>query len=94
MVPSKTPIELSNLNEIETMLISKIIPTIKIYKKGLNEDRVSGHCINVSNNVQNITNILPRKIDECEIFFSSEYYNSKEKKYFNISSSKILKALL
>ena len=50
--------------------------------------------MNINNNLNKITNILPRKLNECSIFFSSEYYKNKDKKHFSITPKKILSALI
>ena len=69
MIPTRAPNCLRTLNKFENIVIAKVIPVIKVYKRRVNEERVTGHFININNNIQSISNTLPRKFEGCKVFF-------------------------
>ena len=60
MIPSKVPIELQGLTQIEEMFISRAFPVIHVYVKQGGQRGYSGHCINFPQNVSELADVLPR----------------------------------
>ena len=60
MIPSCVPNELQNLTQIEEMLIARALPIMRVYIKPGGQQGYSGHCINLPQNVTELTTSLPR----------------------------------
>ena len=58
-VPSVIPPELQNLTMIEKLLIARATPLMKVYVRPGGQKAYKGHCINISQNIDKIANILP-----------------------------------
>ena len=69
MIPSKVPIELQGLTQIEEMLIARVLPIMRVYVKPGGQRGYSGHCINLPQNVLEIAHSLPRCPRELPLMF-------------------------
>ena len=59
MIPSKVPPERDGLNEIEQMLIARILPIMRVYIKPGGQKGYSGHCISMTRQVREVAKRLP-----------------------------------
>ena len=60
MVPSAVPKELTGLTQVEEMLIARALPIIHVFIKPGGQRGFSGHCINIPQNIRELTHSLPR----------------------------------
>ena len=93
MIPSSVPSELSNLSQVEEMLIARALPFMNIYCKPKGGQRgYKGHVITFPTDVQHVANVLPNLLQDLPLVSigNSEKYKSKE---FRVRRSKVLDAL-
>ena len=67
MIPGIPPHCLRQLNFLETLLIFRAIPFIRIYNTKFLGSRMEGNCINIFHTPENIVKVLPRNIDDLKI---------------------------
>ena len=60
MIPSFVPQGLQSLTQIEEMLIAYALPIMRVYIKPGGQRGYSGHCINLPQNVTQLSTSLPR----------------------------------
>ena len=93
MIPSKVPIELQGLTQIEEMLISRAFPVIHVYVKQGGQRGYSGHCINFPQNVSELADVLPRcPKDLALIIVNVKGYSGNARSLF-VRRSIVLRAL-
>ena len=81
---------LSNLNIVEQLLISPILPMICLWRyRNFGQFASKGQCISFVNQVQNIASSLPRSLEEVVLNLDQVYGNSN----FEISVKKLRIAL-
>ena len=95
MIPGKVPDALKGLTQLEEMLISRAFPIMQVYTKPRGGQlSYKGHVITLPNDVQAISDVLPRCPKDIPIIvfqFSSEAGKSKE---FRVRKEKIRNALV
>ena len=67
MTPSQVPNELQGLTQLEEMLIAHVFPVLSVYTKPGGQKAYKGHCINVSQDIQELANSLPRYPSELPV---------------------------
>ncbi|CAH3152927.1 unnamed protein product [Pocillopora meandrina] len=71
MIPSQVPNELQGLTQLEEMLIARVFPVISVYTKPGGQKAYKGHCINFSQDIQELANSLPRNLSEMPVIVVS-----------------------
>lgn len=71
MIPSQVPVELQGLTQLEEMLIARVFPVISVYTKPSGQKAYKGHCINFSQDIQELANSLPRYPKELPVIVVS-----------------------
>ena len=71
MIPSQAPKELQGLTQLEEMLIARVFPVISVYTKPGGQKAYKGHCINFSQDIQELANSLPRYPRELPVIVVS-----------------------
>ena len=71
MVPSEVPVELQGLSQLEEMLIARVFPVISVYTKPGGQKAYKGHCINFSQDIQELADSLPRYPKELPVIIVS-----------------------
>ena len=71
MIPSEVPKELQGLTQLEEMLIARVFPVISVYTKPGGQKAYKGHCINFSQDIQELANSLPRYPRELPVIVVS-----------------------
>ena len=67
MIPSQVPKELQDLTQLEEMLIARVFPVISVYTKPGGQKAYKGHCINFSQDIQELANSLPRHPNQLPV---------------------------
>lgn len=60
MIPSAVPRQLQGLTQVEEMLIARALPIMRVYVKPGGQRGYSGHCINLTQHVEELACSLPR----------------------------------
>jgi len=71
MIPSQVPKELQGLTQLEEMLIARVFPVISVYTKPGGQKAYKGHCINFSQDIQELANSLPRYPNQLPVIVVS-----------------------
>lgn len=71
MTPSQVPNELQGLTQLEEMLTARVSPVISVYTKPSEQKAYKGHCINFSQDIQELANSLPRYPSELPVILVS-----------------------
>ena len=71
MTPSQVPNELQGLTQLEEMLIARVFPVISVYTKPGGQKAYKGHCINFSQDIQELANSLPTYPSELPVIVVS-----------------------
>lgn len=95
MIPSKVPSELTDLTQIEEMLIARAFPQMSVYLKPGGQRAYKGHCITFPQNIYQLASILPRCPKTLPIIVFSSFSNRKNNmsKDFIVRREKVAKAL-
>ena len=67
MLPSPVPKQLQDLTQTEEMLISCALPIMSVYVKPGGQRAYKGHCINLPQNIQQLTDRLPHYLKDVSV---------------------------
>lgn len=77
------PNELQGLTQLEEMLIAHVFPAISTYTKPGGQKAYKGHCINFSQDIQELANSLPRY--PCELPVTVVSVKGKDNTYKDLT---------
>ena len=93
MIPSQVPIELQGLTQLEEMLIARVFPVISVYTKPGGQKAYKGHCINFSQDIQELADSLPRYPKELPVIVVSVLGKDNISKDLTVRRQKVSCAL-
>ena len=67
MIPSQVLFELQGLTQVEEMLIACALPIMRVYLKPGEQRGYSGHCINLTQNINELVSSLPRSPENLSV---------------------------
>ena len=93
LIPSPVPEELQNLTMVEKLLISRVVPIMKVYIRPGGQRAYKGHCINIAQNTNKVAKVLPNLPSELSILTVAKS-TSKGPNLFQVHRHKVWRALL
>ena len=94
MIPSCVPNVLQNLTQIGEMLIARALPIMRVYIKPGGQRGYSGHCINLPQNVTELTTSLPRYPKELAVIIAKVKGRDNTFKDVTVQKQKVHNALV
>ena len=67
MGPGIVPEQLKGLTQVEEMMISRVYPIVRIYRKHGGQRGCKGHVLNLSQDVQRFLNRLPSQVADLPV---------------------------
>ncbi|XP_020915212.2 uncharacterized protein LOC110252718 [Exaiptasia diaphana] len=94
MVPSRVPVELQGLSQLEEMLVARALPIMRVYIKPGGQRGYSGHCINLPQNVKELALSLPRYPKDLSVIIVKVKGRDNTFKDVSVRKQKVYDALL
>jgi hypothetical protein len=68
MDPETVPEQLRGLTQVEEMLISRVCPIMRVYRKHGGQRGYKGHVLNLPQDIQSFLNRLPSRVADLPLF--------------------------
>ncbi|XP_066921730.1 uncharacterized protein [Clytia hemisphaerica] len=95
MIPSKVPLELQGLTQVEEMLIARAFPIIQVYTKPNGGQKAyKGHVLTLPHDVQHIANVLPRYPSDIPVIVFKIDGKDNRSRDLRVRRQKVLDALV
>ncbi len=83
-----------DLTQVEEMLISRVCPIMRVYRKHGGPRGCEGHVLNLLQDVQSFFNWLPSQVADLPFMVVQRYHADNTHKDFTVHQHRVLKALL
>ena len=93
MIPSAVPPELACLSVLEEMLVARACPIMRLYTKKSGHSGLSGHVINVPQNLKPLDTDLPRLVSDTPILYVRRTGKENDRKDFRVNRDRVRCAL-
>ena len=94
MDPGIVPEQLRGLTQVEEMLISRVCPIMRVYRKHGGQRGYKGHVLNLPQDVQSFLNRLPSQVADLPVMVVRRHGADNTHKDFTVRRHKVLEALL
>ena len=94
MDPGIVPEQLRGLTQVEEMLISRVCPIMRVYRKHGGQRGYKGHVLNLPQDVQSFLNRLPSQVADLPVMVVRRHGADDTHKDFTVRRHRVLEALL
>ncbi len=94
MDPGIVPVQLKGLTHVEEMLISRVCPIMRVYRKHGGQRGYKGHVLNLPQDVQSFLNRLPSQVADLPVMVVRRHGADDTHKDFTVRRHRVLGALL
>ena len=94
MDPGIVPQQLKDLTQVEEMLISRICPIMRIYRKHGGQRGYKGHVLNSPQDVQSFLNRLPSEVADLPVLVVRRHGANETHRDFTVRRHRVLEAIL
>ncbi len=94
MDPGIVPEQLKGLTQVEEMLISRVCPIMRVYRKHGGQRGYKGHVLNLPQDVQSFLNRLPSQVADVPVMVVRRHGADDTHKDFTVRRHRDLEALL
>ena len=94
MDPGIVPEQLRGLTQVEEMLISRVCPIMRVYRKHGGQRGYKGHVLNLPQDVQSFLNRLPSQVADLPVMVVRRHGADDTHKDFTVRWHRVLEALL
>ena len=94
MDPGIVPEQLRGLTKVEEMLISRVCPIMRVYRKHGGQRGYEGHVLNLPQDVQSFLNRLPSQVADLPVMVVRRHGADDTHKDFTVRRHRVLEALL
>ena len=94
MDPGIVPEQLKGLTQVEEMLISRVCPIMRIYRKHGGQRGYKGHVLNLPQDVQSFLNRLPSQVADLPVLVVRRHGADETHRDFTVRRHRVLDAIL
>ena len=94
MDPGIVPGQLKGLTQVEEMLISRVCPIMRIYRKHGGQRGYKGHVLNLPQDVQSFLNRLPSQVADLPVLVVRRHGADETHRDFTVRRHRVLDAIL
>jgi hypothetical protein len=94
MDPGTVPEQLRGLTHVEEMLISRVCPIMRVYRKHGGQRGYKGHVLNLPQNIQSFLNRLPSRVADLPVLIARRHGAEDTHRDFTVRRHKVLEAVL
>ena len=94
MDPGIVPEQLKGLTQVEEMLISRVGPIMRIYRKHGGQRGYKGHVLNLPQDVQSFLNRLPSQVADLPVLVVRRHGADETHRDFTVRRHRVLDAIL
>ncbi|CAB4033970.1 Hypothetical predicted protein, partial [Paramuricea clavata] len=94
MDPGIVPEQLTGLTQVEEMLISRVCPIMRVYRKHGGQRGYKGHVLNVPQDIQSFLNRLPSRVADLPVLIVRRHGAEDTHRDFTVRRHKVLEAVL
>ncbi|CAB3982786.1 Hypothetical predicted protein [Paramuricea clavata] len=94
MDPGTVPEQLRGLTQVEEMLISRVCPIMRVYRKHGGQRGYKGHVLNLPQDIQSFLNRLPSRVADLPVLIVRRHGAEDTHRDFTVRRHKVLEAVL
>jgi hypothetical protein len=94
MDPGTVPEQLRGLAQVEEMLISRVCPIMRVYRKHGGQMGYKGHVLNLPQDIQSFLNRLPSRVADLPVLIVRRHGAEDIHRDFTVRRHKVLEAVL
>ena len=94
MDPGIVPEQLRGLTQVEEMLISRVCPIMRVYRKHGGQRGYKGHVLNLPQDIQSFLNRLPSRVADLPVLIVRRHGAEDTHRDFTVRRHKVLEAVL
>ena len=94
MDPGIVPEQLKGLTQVEEMLISRVCPIMRAYRKHGGQRGYQGHVLNLPQDIQSFLNRLPSHVADLPVMAVRRHGADNTHRDFTVRRHKVLEAVL
>ena len=94
MDPGIVPEQLRGLTRVEEMLISRVCPIMRVYRKHGGQRGYKGHVLNLPQDIQSFLNRLPSRVADLPVLIVRRHGAEDTHRDFTVRRHKVLEAVL
>ena len=94
MDPGIVPEQLKGLTQVEEMLISRVCPIMRVYRKHGGQRGYQGHVLNLPQDIQSFLNRLPSHVADLPVMVVRRHGADNTHRDFTVRRHKVLEAVL
>ena len=89
MDPGIVSEQLKGLTQVEEMMISRLYPIVRIYRKHGGQRGYKGHVLNLSQDVQRFLNRLPSQVADLPVLVVRRHGEDETYRYFTVRRHRV-----
>lgn len=94
MDPGIVPEQLKGLTQVEEMLISRVCPILRVYRKHGGQRGYKGHVLNLPQDIQSFLNRLPSQVADLPVLVVRRHGADDTHRDFTVRRHRVLEAIL